>query len=125
MLVTPFSPLLLGLLPSKAPCQQRGSCPDPGQWDGEVETGGRGQGGIWPPPQREKMGAPEDLTRLQLAHAALPWLLTFHHGDGCLQEPSQSLPSSSAPPTAPAPPLGLQEDTSDRDRHTAVTGSSS
>lgn len=94
-----LSSLLLGLLLSKAPCHQRGSCPDRGQCDGEVETER-----ICPPPQREEAGASENLPRLQLAQMALPWLLTFCRCDGCLQEPARVCLPASHPPTAAASP---------------------
>lgn len=104
--------LLLGLLPSKAPCQQRDSLPDPGQWDGEVETECQGQEGICPPPQKEKVGASEDLTRLQLIHTALLWLLTFR--DGVYRNPARVCLPALHPRLYLLPPLNLQEDTSNR-----------
>lgn len=79
----PLSPLL-GLLPWKAPCQQRGSRPDRGQWDREIETECRGREGTCPCP-RAVAGVPPDLTGLHhrangLALAStlspLPWMFT-------------------------------------------------
>ncbi|EPQ11155.1 hypothetical protein D623_10019169 [Myotis brandtii] len=103
MLVTPLFSLLLGLLPSEVLCQQRGSGPGPGQGDGEVETECRGREGICPPPQREKAGTSEDLSRLQHCTDGLALASGLPHRDGCLQEPSQSMPPCSLSPTAPAP----------------------
>lgn len=60
---TPF-PFSLGLLPPKAPCQQRGFRPDPGRWGGEIETESGGPEGLCPCP-RGKAGASEDLPRPQ------------------------------------------------------------
>ena len=60
---TPLS-LLLGLLPSKALCQQRGARPDPEWWDREIETGCRGPEGTCPCP-KGKAGVPGDLAHLQ------------------------------------------------------------
>ena len=60
---TPLS-LLPGLLPSKAPCQQRGSSPGPGRWDREIENGRQGPGGTCPRPEGEA-GVPGDLACLR------------------------------------------------------------
>ncbi|XP_029802808.1 dexamethasone-induced protein isoform X1 [Suricata suricatta] len=73
-----------GLLPPRAPCQQRSFRLDPAGWGREMETESRGPGGLCPSPAR-------------LAHTALPWLLPFRSSNGCLQEPSQSLPPRSSP----------------------------
>lgn len=64
MLVTPLFPSCLGLLPPKAPCQQRGFRPDPGGWGGEIETESGSPEGLCPCP-RGKSRAAEDLPRPQ------------------------------------------------------------
>lgn len=99
---TPF-PFSLGLLPPRAPCQQRGFCPDPGGWGREMETESRGPEGLYPCP-RGKAGASEDLPHPQRRTNGLALASDLRVGDGCLQEPSQSLPPRSSPPTAPASP---------------------
>lgn len=91
------------LLPPRAPCQQRGFCPDPGGWGREMETESRGPEGLYPCP-RGKAGASEDLPHPQRRTNGLALASDLRVGDGCLQEPSQSLPPRSSPPTAPASP---------------------
>ena len=56
--------LLPGLLPTKAPCQQRVSCPGPGWWDREIENGRQGPEGTCPCPEGEA-GVPGDLACLR------------------------------------------------------------
>lgn len=53
------------LLPSKAPCHQRGSCPDPRGWGAETEPECPGGKGVYPRP-RGMVWAPRGLPYLQL-----------------------------------------------------------
>lgn len=78
----PFS-FLLGLLPSKALCHQRGSCLDPGGWGGKTEPECPSGKGICPHP-RGTVWAPRGLPHLQprtdgpaLASGPLQWRWTF------------------------------------------------
>nr|KAF6489229.1 hypothetical protein HJG59_003834 [Molossus molossus] len=51
-----------------------------------------------------RQGCPKTSPSCSIAQMALPWLLTFCSCDGCLQEPSHSMPPCSLSPTAPAFP---------------------
>lgn len=123
---TPF-PFSLGLLPPRAPCQQRGFRPDLAGRGREMETESQGPEGLCPCPLSPlgKAGAAGDLparpqcrtSGLALASVLSPFRSSSNE---CLQEPSQSLPpcsSPSSPLPAPASPHPVSRQDASRCGH--------
>lgn len=93
------------LLPSQAPCQQRGSCPDPERWDGDTETECRA-GKASAPTQGGRLGwletPPAHSSRRQPHLGCWPFAITMD-----VYRSPASLPPRSSPPAAPLPPRHL------------------
>ncbi|XP_010595613.2 dexamethasone-induced protein isoform X1 [Loxodonta africana] len=86
------------LLPSKASCQQKSSCADSGEREGDPGTEGRGYEGKGTD-RRRRAGPSKDLASLQHHPHSLALVSNLSPLRWRLQEPDQSLPPCSPPPS--------------------------